>query len=224
MRGLSRDQIEGGNLATIVFGLGIVFVFLVLTAQYENLWDPFVILLSVPVALLGALGAIRLRGFSSDIFVQVGLVMLIGLASKNAILIVEFANQLRATGLSAKEAVIRAAETRLRPILMTSLAFIFGIFPLAVATGAGSASRNSLGTAVLGRMILSTVLNLVFVPAIYVVVEALRERIQPHRTMSGHNAAFEREVIGWVSVGTNGDTEWRPVYNEADKLPIVEKV
>jgi HAE1 family hydrophobic/amphiphilic exporter-1 len=210
----------------IVFGLGIVFVFLVLAAQYENVWDPFVILLSVPVALLGALGAIRLRGLPSDIFVQVGLIMLIGLASKNAILIVEFANQLRATGLSAHDAVIRAAETRLRPILMTSLAFIFGIFPLAVATGAGSASRNSLGTAVLGGMVLSTILNLVFVPAMYLVVESLRERIAPRRKMSSQNAEFAREVIGWVAVGTNGSTEWRPVYNEAEngKEPHPERI
>jgi hydrophobic/amphiphilic exporter-1 (mainly G- bacteria), HAE1 family len=215
--GLSRDQIEGGNLAAIVFGLGIVFVFLVLAAQYENLWDPFVILLSVPVALLGALGAIRLRGLPSDIFVQVGLVMLIGLATKNAILIVEFANQLRATGLSARDAVIRAAETRLRPILMTSLAFVFGIFPLAIATGAGSASRNSLGTAVLGGMVLSTMLNLVFVPVLYLVVEGIRARVQPQRKMSADNARFAREVVGWVAVGTNGTTEWRPVYNEADE-------
>ena len=212
--GLSRDQIEGGGIAAIVFTLGIVFVFLVLAAQYENLWDPFVILLSVPVALLGALGAIRLRGLPSDIFVQVGLIMLIGLASKNAILIVEFANQLRATGLSARDAVMRAAETRLRPILMTSLAFIFGIFPLAVATGAGSASRNSLGTAVLGGMVLSTVLNLIFVPAIYLVVESLRERIAPRRAMSLRNAEFDRQVVGWVHIGNNGDTHWRPVYNE----------
>lgn len=176
--GLTRDQIEGGNLAAIVFGLGIIFVFLVLAAQYGNLWDPFVILLSVPVALLGALLAIRMRGLPSDVFVQVGFVMLIGLASKNAILIVEFANQLRAGGISAVAAVTQAAKTRLRPILMTSLAFIFGILPLALASGAGSASRNSLGTAVLGGMLLSTVLNLVFVPIIYVLVTALRERVE----------------------------------------------
>jgi HAE1 family hydrophobic/amphiphilic exporter-1 len=175
--GLTRDQIEGGNLAALVFGLGIVFVFLVLAAQYENLWDPFVILLSVPLALLGALWAIGLRGIPSDVFVQVGLVMLIGLASKNAILIVEFANQLRKTGLAAPAAVARAAEIRLRPIIMTSLAFIFGILPLTWATGAGSSSRNSLGTAVFGGMIVSTVLNLIFVPVIYVVIAALRERI-----------------------------------------------
>ncbi len=175
--GLTLDQLEGGNLATLIFGLGVLFVFLVLAAQYENFWDPFVILLAVPVAVLGALWAIGLRHMPSDVFVQVGLVMLIGLASKNAILIVEFANQLRAQGLSAVNAVRQAAEIRLRPIIMTSLAFIFGISPLVLATGAGSASRNSLGTAVFGGMIISTVLNLVFVPILYIVVETLRERV-----------------------------------------------
>jgi HAE1 family hydrophobic/amphiphilic exporter-1 len=175
--GLTRDQIEGGNLAALVFGLGIVFVFLVLAAQYENFWDPFVILLSVPLALLGALWAIGLRGLPSDVFVQVGFVMLVGLASKNAILIVEFANQLRKTGMPAAAAVARAAETRLRPIIMTSLAFIFGILPLTWASGAGSASRNSLGTAVFGGMIVSTALNLLFVPVIYVVIASIRERL-----------------------------------------------
>jgi len=179
--GLTRDQIEGGNLAALVFGLGIVFVFLVLAAQYGNFWDPFVILLSVPLALLGALWAIGLRGLPSDVFVQVGFVMLIGLASKNAILIVEFANQLRETGLSATVAVARAAETRLRPIIMTSLAFIFGILPLTWASGAGSASRNSLGTAVAGGMIVSTALNLLFVPVIYILMDGLRSRLAPKR-------------------------------------------
>ncbi|HLI96104.1 MAG TPA: efflux RND transporter permease subunit [Candidatus Baltobacteraceae bacterium] len=174
--GLSLDQIEGGHLATIIFALGLLFVFLVLAAQYENFWDPFIILLSVPIAVLGALWAIGIRQFPSDVFVQVGLVMLIGLASKNAILIVEFANQLRRQGLSAADAVRQAAEIRFRPIMMTSLAFIFGIMPLVFATGAGSASRNSLGTAVFGGMLVSTVLNLVFVPVLYVAVAALRKR------------------------------------------------
>jgi HAE1 family hydrophobic/amphiphilic exporter-1 len=174
--GLSLDQIEGGHLATIIFALGVLFVFLVLAAQYESFWDPFVILLSVPIAVLGALWAIGIRHFPSDVFVQVGLVMLIGLASKNAILIVEFANQLRTHGLSAAEAVRQSAEIRFRPIVMTSLAFIFGIMPLVWATGAGSVSRNSLGTAVFGGMIVSTVLNLVFVPVLYVAVDALRKR------------------------------------------------
>jgi len=175
--GLTRDQIEGGNVAAFVFALGVVFVFLVLAALYENFWDPFIILLAVPIALLGALVAIGLRGIASDVFVQVGFVMLIGLASKNAILIVEFANQLQAEGLDAVAAVRSAAETRLRPIVMTSFAFILGIFPLVTASGAGSVSRASLGTAVFGGMIVSTVLNLVFVPVIYIAVETLRKRL-----------------------------------------------
>jgi len=179
--GLSRDQVEGGNLAALIFALGVVFVFLVLAAQYENFWDPLVILLAVPVAILGALLAIGMRGIPSDVFVQVGFVMLIGLASKNAILIVEFANQLRAQGLDAQTAVRRAAETRLRPIIMTSLAFICGILPLVWASGAGSASRQSLGTAVFGGMIVSTILNLVFVPVLYVVMLRVRERLSPER-------------------------------------------
>jgi hydrophobic/amphiphilic exporter-1 (mainly G- bacteria), HAE1 family len=183
--GLSLDEIEGGNLAAVIFGLGVVFVFLVLAAQYENFWDPFVILLAVPVAVLGALWAIGIRHLPSDVFVQVGLVMLIGLASKNAILIVEFANQLQHQGFSAFDAVRQAAEIRLRPIVMTSLAFIFGISPLVWATGAGSASRNSLGTAVFGGMIISTVLNLVFVPVLYVAISALRKRtVGPRETYS----------------------------------------
>ncbi|MBV8636544.1 MAG: efflux RND transporter permease subunit [Candidatus Eremiobacteraeota bacterium] len=224
--GLTRDQIEGGSIAALVFMLGIVFVFLVLAAQYENLWDPFVILLSVPVALLGALWAIRLRGFPSDVFVQVGLVMLIGLASKNAILIVEFANQLRETGLDAKAAVMRAAETRLRPILMTSLAFMFGILPLALATGAGSASRNSLGTAVLGGMVISTALNLIFVPVLYVIIAALRDRFAPRRrlaaTLDPAHHHMVSDVVGWVTVDGNGNgsrSEWRPVYADPPEAP-----
>ncbi len=222
--GLTRDQIEGGNLAALVFALGVVFVFLVLAAQYENFWDPFVILLSVPLALLGAFWAIGLRGLPSDIFVQVGLIMLIGLASKNAILIVEFANQLQESGLSAATAVARAAETRLRPIIMTSLAFIFGILPLVWATGAGSASRNSLGTAVAGGMIVSTVLNLVFVPVLYVAVALLRERVSHRRagaqrvkrTTSPQPAAAA--IVGWMPIQRDGEgTEWMPVYASPSK-------
>jgi HAE1 family hydrophobic/amphiphilic exporter-1 len=170
----------------LIFGLGIVVVFLVLAAQYESWSDPFIILMSVPLAILGALMAMFLRttaaslfppiGFVySDVYAQVGYVMLIGLASKNAILIVEFANQLREQGLDVVSAARQAAETRLRPILMTSFAFILGITPLVFASGAGSASRHSLGTPVLGGMIVSTVLNLFVVPIFYVVVVRLRE-------------------------------------------------
>lgn len=172
--GLTLDQIEGGTAAALIFGLGIFMVFLVLAAQYESFLDPLVILLAVPLAILGALWAVNLRHLPSDVFVQIGFVMLIGLASKNAILIVEFANQLQAAGQDAAQAVQQAARTRLRPILMTSFAFVFGIMPLVTATGAGSASRNSLGTALFGGMILSTILNLIIVPVLYVVIERLR--------------------------------------------------
>ena len=185
--GISLDEIESGSQATLVFALGIIVVFLVLAAQYESWTDPLVILMSVPLAILGALLAVTGRdllaalippiGFVlSDVYAQVGYVMLIGLASKNAILIVEFANQLREQGLSAAAAARQAAETRLRPILMTSFAFILGIVPLVFASGAGSASRHSLGTPVLGGMILSTFLNLFLVPVIYVLIVNLRER------------------------------------------------
>jgi HAE1 family hydrophobic/amphiphilic exporter-1 len=175
--GVSREQIEGGAQAALIFGLGIIFVFLVLSAQYESFADPLIILLAVPLALLGALGGLLVRHFFSDVFAQVGYVMLIGLASKNAILIVEFANQQRAQGIDSVTAVVRAAETRLRPILMTSIAFVLGVTPLVFATGAGSAARNSLGTAVFGGMILSTILNLFITPVLYVFIAGLEDKL-----------------------------------------------
>lgn len=172
--GISLEEIQSGNLAILIFALGLLFVFLVLAAQYESLIDPLVILFAVPLAVLGALAAQMLRGLQNDVFCQIGLVMLIGLASKNSILIVEFANQLHAKGLSYQKAVVDAALTRLRPILMTSLAFIFGILPLALAEGAGANSRHSLGTTVLGGMILSTILSLYVVPVLYLVFNSLK--------------------------------------------------
>jgi HAE1 family hydrophobic/amphiphilic exporter-1 len=174
--GLSLEQLESGGQTIYIFALGIIFVFLVLAAQYESFVLPFIIILSVPVAMLGALLLQMYRGYSNDVFCQVGLVMLIGMSSKNAILIVEFARELREAGKSIIEAAIEAAETRLRPILMTSLAFLLGVVPLLVATGAGSVGRRSLGTTVFGGMALSTVLNLFFIPVLYVLIETLRER------------------------------------------------
>ncbi|NER79915.1 MAG: efflux RND transporter permease subunit, partial [Leptolyngbya sp. SIO1D8] len=168
--GISLEELESGGQAPIIFGLGIIFVFLVLAAQYENFVDPAIILLAVPLAMLGALLAVLLRGLPNDVYCQVGLVMLIGLASKNAILIVEFANQLRDEGLSIAKAAFEAAQQRLRPIIMTAISTLLGIFPLVIATGAGSASRQSLGTAVFGGMIVSTVLSLFVVPVLYIVI------------------------------------------------------
>lgn len=172
--GISLEEIQSGNLAILIFALGLLFVFLVLAAQYESLIDPLVILFAVPLAVLGAISAQMLRGLQNDVFCQIGLVMLIGLASKNSILIVEFANQLHKKGLSYHRAVFEAALTRLRPILMTSLAFVFGILPMAIAEGAGANSRHSLGTTVLGGMVLSTVLSLYVVPVLYLVFKSIK--------------------------------------------------
>lgn len=196
--GIARQQVQSGPQTILVFGMGLLFVFLVLVAQYESLTTPFVIMMAVPLALVGAVGAIFLRRLSdllgiaihsklaghlvlvpqtsSDIYAQIGYVMLIGLAAKNAILIVEFANQLREQGASTVEAVTHAATERLRPILMTSIAFILGILPLAFAHGDGAQSRISLGTAVLGGMIVSTVMNLAIVPVLYVIVVEWTQR------------------------------------------------
>ena len=151
-------------------------VYLTLSAQYESFVLPFIVLLAVPMAMLGALAAQWLRGLQNDVYCQIGLVMLVGLSSKNAILIVEFAEQLRERGMSIGDAAVRAARIRLRPILMTSFAFILGVVPLVVASGAGEAGRHSVGTTVFGGMIMSTILNLFFIPVLYLVTEEFRQR------------------------------------------------
>jgi HAE1 family hydrophobic/amphiphilic exporter-1 len=164
--GISLEETKAGQQSLYIFGLALILVYLTLAAQYESLVLPFIVLLGVPLAVLGALGAQWARGLANDVYCQVGLVMLIGLAAKNAILIVEFAEQLRVKGLSVVDAAVEAARIRLRPILMTSLAFILGVLPLVFATGAGEA--------VAGGMFVSTFLNLVFIPVLYVVVQTVR--------------------------------------------------
>ena len=161
--GLALEEIESAGKTIIIFGLGILVVYLTLSAQYESFALPFIILLAVPMAVLGALLAQSMRGLPNDVYCQIGLVMLIGLSAKNSILIVEFAEQLRRQGRTIMDAAIEAAELRLRPILMTSLAFILGVMPLVLAHGAGENGRHSVGTTVVGGMVLSTVLNLFFI-------------------------------------------------------------
>ena len=178
--GTALEEISSSGQAPIIFGLGLVIVFLVLAAQYENYFDPLIIMMSVPLAVLGALLALSLRGLENDIYGQIGLVMLIGLASKNAILIVEFANQLRDEGYSITKAAVEAAEQRLRPILMTAFSTIVGLFPLAIASGAGAASRQSLGTVVIGGMLVATFLSLLIVPVLYIVISGLSDRVAQH--------------------------------------------
>jgi HAE1 family hydrophobic/amphiphilic exporter-1 len=174
--GLTLDELESSGKALLIFGLGLLVVYLTLSAQYESFALPFIILLAVPMAVLGALGLVSLRGFANDVYCQIGLVMLIGLSAKNSILIVEFAEQLRRKGRTIAEAAIEAAELRLRPILMTSFAFILGLMPLVFASGAGSLGRQSVGTTIVGGMLLSTVLNLVFIPVLYVILSRVLRR------------------------------------------------
>jgi HAE1 family hydrophobic/amphiphilic exporter-1 len=171
--GLSFEEIKAGRQSIAIFAIALLLVYLTLAAQYESLVLPFIVLLGVPLAVLGALSAQWIRGLQNDLYCQVGLVMLIGLAAKNSILIVEFAEQLRDTGLSTAEAAIAAAKIRLRPILMTSLAFILGVMPLVFASGAGMEGRHSVGTAVAGGMLFATFLNVLFIPVIYVLVRTV---------------------------------------------------
>ncbi len=190
--GLQLDELAAGGQSALIFALGLIFVFLVLSAQYESFVDPLIVLLAVPAALFGALLFINVRhlpipglfapSLAQDAYAQVGYVMLIGLASKSAILIVEFANQQMRAGADVVTAALRAAQTRLRPILMTSIAFVIAVLPLVFATGAGSAARHSLGTVVFGGMLVSTFLNLAITPVLYVIIKSLTGRARGRRT------------------------------------------
>jgi hydrophobic/amphiphilic exporter-1 (mainly G- bacteria), HAE1 family len=171
-----EQQAEKGVPAWAVFGLSLLFVFLILAALYESWTLPFSVLLSTPVAILGAYLALHMRSFENDIFATIGLVMLIGLSAKNAILIVEFAKLNYDSGQSICESALNAARVRFRPIVMTALAFIVGCLPLAAASGSGAASRQILGTVVVGGMTLSTALGLIFIPVTFAVVEYLSHR------------------------------------------------
>ncbi len=174
--GQSYQERASGGEGNTVFVLGLIMVFLVLAAQYESWSIPFAILLGVPFGTLGALLGVWLRGMANDVYVQIGLIVVIGLAAKNAILIVEFANELRAQGRSIREAALEAGRERLRPILMTSFAFILGVSPLLWASGAGAASRHSIGTGVFFGMLLATTVGVFFIPLFFTTIRALSER------------------------------------------------
>ena len=204
--GTVYQQIQAGNLAPYIFGLSLIIVFLVLSALYESWTLPFVILLGVPLAILGAVLAIGIRGIPLDIYGQIGLLMLVGLAAKNAILIVEFAKSLREDGAGIIEAAMESSRLRLRPILMTAFAFILGIIPLVIASGAGAAARHSIGTVVLGGMIASTFLSLLIVPVLYVVVEYMRERVWGKQAAESEAQVIaEREQEGGADAPPPGD-------------------
>lgn len=205
--GLSLEEVQAGGSALAIFALGIVFVFLTLAAQYESYIDPLIIMLTVPLAILGALTAVWLRGTASDVYTQIGFVMLIGMASKNAILIVEFANQLHEQGLSLTKAVLEAAKERLRPILMTAIATIVGAIPLVIASGPGAAARQSLGTAIVGGMAIATVLSLFIVPVLYVVIKSSAARLWKSPELataaSGNPSHGDAPSLAETSIGSH---------------------
>jgi HAE1 family hydrophobic/amphiphilic exporter-1 len=171
--GMSFQEKKVGSEAIMVFALAIVLVFLVLAAQYESWTNPVAVILVVPLAVLGTVIALVMRGFDNNVYTQIGIVLLIGLASKNAILIVEFALTEREKGKGILEAAMDAARLRFRPILMTAISSIAGFMPLVVAAGAGAASRQAIGTAVVGGMVAATIMSLIFTPVFYVVMQKL---------------------------------------------------
>ncbi len=174
--GMAFQEKKGGGQVVVVFALAVLVVVLILSAQYESWTDPLAVVLVVPLAVLGAIIGLLIRGMDNNLYTQVGLVLLVGLAAKNAILIVEFAREKRAEGMGAVEAAVQAAGLRFRPILMTSFAFIIGVVPLVVASGAGAASRQSLGTAVFSGMLGVTLLGIFFTPVLYVLMQALKRQ------------------------------------------------
>jgi HAE1 family hydrophobic/amphiphilic exporter-1 len=179
--GMSYQEKQVGSEAILVFALAIVLVFLVLAAQYESWSSPAAVIMVVPLAVLGTVIALLLKGSDNNVYTQVGIVLLIALASKNAILIVEFAMAEREKGKGLLEAAVDAAKLRFRPILMTSIASIVGFMPLVIAAGAGAASQQAIGTAVVGGMAAATVMSLLFTPVFYVVMQGLGERLRGTR-------------------------------------------
>lgn len=177
--GTTYQEKEAQGHEGVIFGFAAVLVFLFLAALYESWSIPFAVLLALPLGLFGALFAVWLRSYPYDIYTQIGIVTLIGLAAKNAILIVEYARMTHEQGASIRDAALTAARLRLRPILMTSFAFILGVVPLTVASGAGASSRRSLGTAVFGGMNAATLLAIFIVPVLYVAIQRLVERRHP---------------------------------------------
>jgi multidrug efflux pump len=198
--------------------LGLLIVFLILSAQYESWSLPFAVLFAVPFGIFGALIAVMLRGLSVDVFFQIGLLTLVGLAAKNAILIVEFCAELHREGKPIAEAAIEAARMRLRPIIMTSLAFILGVVPLAISTGAGAAGRVSIGTGVLGGMLCATFLAVFFVPLFFVIIEGLSSKLsggpKKHAAAAATSAPAptteESGPIHWHGTGAGGPSTPAP--------------
>ncbi|NES75131.1 MULTISPECIES: efflux RND transporter permease subunit [unclassified Okeania] len=202
LQGESSQFRDAGQATMLLFALAMIFIFLTLAAQFESYIDPVVILLAVPLSLLGAFGALWLAQLEVNVYSRIGLIMLIGLATKNSILIVEFANQLLADGMSITKAAVEASRLRFRPILMTAFSTIFGVMPLAFASGAGAASRVSIGMSVMGGMLVSTILSLYVVPIFYVMAKGLQSRLF-HK--SAEELAGGYDINGFSNGNGNGN-------------------
>jgi HAE1 family hydrophobic/amphiphilic exporter-1 len=186
---MSYQEQVTGNQIYYVFGISLLLVYLVLAGQYESWLRPLAVILSVPLSLLGVAAALAVSGLPNDLYTQIGLILLIALSAKNAILIVEYARDEHEAGASVAEAAVEAARRRMRPILMTSFAFILGVFPLVIAAGAGAAARQSIGIAVFSGMLASTLLAMLFVPSFFAVLERIRDRKAPDKATTGGGQA-----------------------------------
>jgi multidrug efflux pump subunit AcrB len=184
---MSFQEQKAGGQVLILFALALVFSYLFLVGQYESWNIPLSIIISIPVAVLGALTGLWIVGLNLSIYAQIGLVLLVGLASKNAILIVEFAKARREQGLSVAEAAVEGARIRFRPVLMTAFSFILGVTPMVIATGAGAASRRAIGTTVFSGMLASTLFGIFLVPALYYAFQTFREKGTAWRTRARDN-------------------------------------
>jgi multidrug efflux pump subunit AcrB len=194
--GLALQERQAGGQLAIVTSLAVVFAFLFLVAQYESWSIPLAVMLSVSVATLGALVSVLLARLDLNIYVQIGLVLLVGLAAKNAILIVEFAKQQRDRGRDIIDAAKEGTRERFRPVMMTAFAFVLGVVPMVVATGAGAGSRRSLGTTVFGGMLAGTLLGLLLSPLLYVLVQSARERLKARFQGRGNRGSLGRPSHG----------------------------
>ena len=194
--GMTREEIIAGSQAASVFLLSLIFVYFLLSAQYESYLIPLSVILSLPVGIAGAIGFVKLAGLENNIYFQVALIMLIGLLAKNAILIVEFAIQRRRHGMSITAAAIEGAKARLRPILMTSLAFIFGLMPLALASGVGAVGNRSIGMGAVGGMLIGTIFGVFVIPILFIVFQSLQERIsgKPQVSKESDSTLLDEEI------------------------------
>ena len=193
--GMSREEAESSPMSTaIVFGLCLLFVYLLLSAQYESYALPWAVIFSIPFGLMGSFAFAKMFGIDNNIYLQIGLIMLIGLLAKNAILIVEFALERRRTGMSITGAAVAGAAARLRPILMTSLALIIGLLPLMFASGVGANGNSSLGTGAVGGMLVGMILQIFIVPALFVIFQKIQEKISPIKWKDTVNTEMQDQI------------------------------